>query len=166
MSVYLFDQIHLFDNLTPAQTAIVKPLFAPIEEYTGAIIFEQGELAEYLYIVVEGEVLIQYKPDDGPLLVIARIRPEGVVGWSAALGSPYYTSTAVCAAPCKLLRVSGADLHDLYQSNPETGSLVLDHLAEVIAKRLRNTHAHVLALLENGLRYGIRKPVELDHFSS
>lgn len=166
MAVNFFDQIHLFDGLTPMQSAIVCQLFVPVEEYAGSVIFEQGDPAEYLFIVAEGEVLIRYKPDDGPMLIIARIRPDGVVGWSAALGSPNYTSSAVCASPTRLLRVSGADLRDLCERHPEIGSLVLERLAAVIAKRLRNTHVHVVALLEKGMGYGLRNPVEAEPLSS
>jgi hypothetical protein len=54
--------------------------------------------------------------------------------------------------------VSGDDLRTLCDRYPETGSLVLERLAAVIAKRIRNTHTHVLALLEQGMRLGLDKP--------
>jgi CRP-like cAMP-binding protein len=166
MSLYYFDQLKLFDNLMPAQNAIVRQLFIPVEECTGSILFNQGDRANYLYIVVYGEVLIQYKPDDGPPLTVARIKPEGVVGWSTALGSPNYTSSAICSADCQLLRISGEDLRDLCERYPETGALVLERLAVVIAERMRNTHVHVIALLEQGLRIGIDKPAEAAQLSN
>ncbi len=160
MYTYDFDQLSLFDNLTPVQSAFVRHLFVPIETCSGDTLFKQGDPALFLYIVIDGEVLIQYKPDDAPVITVARIKKEGVLGWSAALGSPYYTSAAVCSTDCILLRVSGQDLRDLCDQYPDTGSLILNRLAEVIAKRLRNTHAHVMALLEQGLRLGSRKLVE------
>jgi CRP-like cAMP-binding protein len=165
MDIAQFEHLQLFDNLTPAQSATVRKLFASIEEHSGSVLFCQGDIAEYLYIVADGEVLIEYKPDDGPALTIARIRANGVVGWSAALGSPNYTSSAVCITDSTLLRVCGADLRDFCQQNPETGVLLVERLAAVIAKRLRNTHGQVLALLEQGLRTDFKKPVEAEHFA-
>ena len=88
---------------------------------------------------------------------MARVSEQGVVGWSAALGSPTYTSSAICASDCRLLRLRGRDLRDLYARDPETGKLVLERLATVIAERLRNTHHHVLALLERGVLMEINK---------
>jgi CRP-like cAMP-binding protein len=108
-------------------------------------------------------VLIEFKPDDGPVLTIAHIRPDGVVGWSAALGSPEYTSSAICETDCTLLRVSGASLRDLCRKHPETGAILVERLAAVIAKRLRNTHGHVLALLEQGLQPAPQKPVQAEN---
>ncbi|MEJ2706135.1 MAG: Crp/Fnr family transcriptional regulator [Anaerolineales bacterium] len=152
MQVNAFNELMLFKDLSPSQRDVVLPLFTPCSYPEGMVIFEQGEATDYLYIVVDGEIQVRFKPDDGPPLIVARVRNEGVVGWSAALGSPAYTSAAVCATNCDVLRVRGTDLRTLCEQYPETGSIMLERLADVIAKRLRNTHAQVIALLEQGLR--------------
>ena len=124
------------------------------------MIFAQGERAEFLYVVIEGEVCIQFKPDDGPELVVNRIKDGGVFGWSAAFGSEFYTSGAICTQSAKLLRVRGADLKMLRKNHPETGILILERLATIVARRIENNGAHsqVVAFLEHGLRNGI-KPI-------
>jgi CRP/FNR family transcriptional regulator len=161
-SVAVFDQLNLFACLNPEQRALVQPLFVFRDYVDEAVIFEQGDAAEYLYVVAEGGVHILYKPDDGPEITIARVRPEGVAGWSAVLGTPSYTSTAVCEGKTRLLRVHGADLRTLCERHPETGRLVIEQLADVIAERLQGTHAQVLALLEQGMRLGAKKTVAID----
>ena len=145
-------EFFLFNNLTPTQRELVQPLFVSQAESGGEVIFEQGDQAEYLYILVEGEVSVRYKPEDGPVLTITRIRPQGVVGWSAALGNSVYSSSAICACDCQLMRLRRDDLRKLCENYPETGSILLDHLAEAIAERLRNTHTHIVALLKKGLQ--------------
>jgi len=155
----LFEGLALFKDFSTRQRAVLRPLFRPRHEPTGTVIFEQGDPAEYLYIVVEGEINIRYKPEDGPAIIVARVRPEGVVGWSAALGSPAYTSAAICTAECQMLRVRSQDLRQLCEDDPETATLLLERLAEVIAERLRNTHHHVMALLEQGLRIRMHRSV-------
>jgi CRP/FNR family cyclic AMP-dependent transcriptional regulator len=162
MPVDIFDRLSLFQDFTPDQRAVLRPLFVICKEQTGTLIFEQGDSARHLYIVVEGEVDIVFKPDDGAELNVANIRPGGVVGWSAALGSPAYTSSAVCSTDCVMLRLRGADLRDLYNCDPETGSMFLERLAAVIAKRLRNTHQHVISMLEQGLGVRVNLPVSTE----
>lgn len=147
----LFDHLSLFEDLTPEQRELIQPLFIPCSEGLGTVIFEQGEAARYLYLVVEGEVFIRFKPDDGPPIQVARVPPGGVVGWSAALGSPGYTSSAICADDTRMLRVSGEALRRLCENHPEIGALVLDRLATLIADRLRTAHIQVMTLLEHGL---------------
>ena len=152
MPVDMFDKLFLFRNLDPSQRDIIRPIFVPCSFRAGTVIFDQGEATDFLYLIVDGEVVVNFKPDDGPSLVVARVHEEGVVGWSAALGSPSYTSSAACSTNCQMLRVRGADLRSLCEKHPETGAQVLERLATVIAERLRNTHEHVIALLENGLQ--------------
>lgn len=159
MTDYLLDQLVLFQDLSPKQRALLDKLFQPSHESAGTLLFEQGAPAEHLYIVTDGEIHIRYKPDDGPSLTVARIGVEGVVGWSAALGSPLYTSSAICSTDCQLLRVRGEDLRRFYARHPETGRLVLERLAAVIAARIRNTHHHVVELLEQGLRLDVNNSV-------
>ena len=103
-------------------------------------------------MVVNGEVAVRYKPEDGPELIIVKVKSDGIVGWSAALGNPSYTSSVDCLTDCVLLRISSVDLRELCVQDPEFGDLLLERLAMAIAERLRNTHGHVLALLEQGLR--------------
>jgi CRP/FNR family transcriptional regulator, cyclic AMP receptor protein len=148
----IFDQLAIFEGLEPEQRKVLLPLFTPCDYYPDSLIFDQGEPAEFLYVVVVGEVVVNFKPDDGPSLIVARIKPGGVVGWSAALGSRLYTSGAICSTYTQMLRVRGSDLRRVCDDYPETGNLILNRLAEVIALRVSNTHEQVLALLELGLR--------------
>jgi CRP/FNR family transcriptional regulator, cyclic AMP receptor protein len=150
-----FNQLPLFQGMSLSQLEVLRPIFVDFECYEGTVLFEQGELAEYLYLVVSGEAEIQYKPEDGPTITVARVRPGGLAGWSSLIGRRLYTSGVVCSQDSKLLRVRGADLQNLCQEHPKTGVLLLERLADVVAERLRNTHPQVLSLLENGLRNGV-----------
>ncbi len=150
----ILEHTSLFQGLTPAQLERIQPMFKVLEGHTGSILFEQGDLAEFLYLVVTGEVTVRYKPDDGSVIVVARVKPGGVVGWSAALGNRVYTSGAICTENSRLLRLRGRDLRKLCEDDPETGTLILDRLACIIAQRLSHTHEQVMALLRQGMHNG------------
>jgi len=151
MEADFFADVFLFKGLTAAQLAILRPLFEPCDCYAGTVLFEQGDAAEYLFAVVTGEVVVNFKPDDAPTLTVARVQPGSIVGWSAVLGSRCYTSSAECTQYTQLLRVRGTNLRRLCDEHPETGVQVLDRLAAVIAERLHSTHDMVLSLLQLGL---------------
>lgn len=151
----IFEQLPLFCDLTPEQILLLRPLFILCDCYTGTVLFDQGDPAEFIYLVVAGEVIIRYKPEDGAVITVARVKPGGVVGWSAALGNRVYTSAATCSDCAQLVRVRARDLRRLYEQYPDTGILILDRLASVIAERLHHTHAQVMALLMQGMRNGI-----------
>ncbi len=146
-----FDRLFLFQNLNPAQKELLQPLFIPVDCYGDTLIFKQGDPADFLYLVVTGEVLITYKPDDGPPITVARVGEGGVVGWSAALGNRRYTSNAVCTVYTQMLRVRGEELRNLCNQYPDIGILILDRLAMIIAERLRSTHEQVITILKQGM---------------
>ena len=115
------------------------------------MLFEQGDRAKYLFIVVSGDVTVLYKPEDAPSITLTSVQPGGVVGWSAVLGNRFYTSGAVCSTYSQILRVSGGDLRTICEDYPDLGILILERLASVIAERLHSTHEHIVALLKQGM---------------
>lgn len=143
--------LFLFRDLIPEHLARLHPLFTPCEFAAESVLFEQGDPAENLFAIVSGEVVVNFKPDDGPNIVVARVQPGSIVGWSAALGSRRYTSSAVCTTYTWMLRVRGDDLRRLCLQHPDTATAFLDRLATVIAERLHSTHDLVLSLLQLGL---------------
>jgi CRP-like cAMP-binding protein len=145
------DRLAFMSSFSSEEMDALRPLFHCVSLPAGEVLFEQGNPAYQFYIVVEGEVLIQYKPEDGPALILTRVRKDGVVGWSAAIGSPTYTSSAYCGADSKLLFVRSEDLRHFYDEQPQLAHLLLERLAGVIADRLRHTHPEIMALLENGM---------------
>ena len=152
------ERLPLFKGLNPIQMEYMHSLFIACQDSEGSTLFKQGGAADYLYVVVDGEIDIRYNPDDGPELTVTKVRSGGVVGWSAALGNQVYSSSAICLTDCTLLRVHSTALYDFCIEHPETGRLIVERLAAVIAERLRNTHRHVISLLNKGLRIRMNEP--------
>lgn len=147
----VFSNLGFFKSFDQSQKVIIKEIFIPCDFPAGAELFKQDSPAEFLYIVVSGEVVVNFKPDDGPPILVARVRSGEVVGWSAALSSRIYTSSAAAEVYTQLLRVRGTDLRRICRMYPDIGKIVQDCLAAVIVERVRITHAQVVALLELGL---------------
>jgi len=147
----LIERFALIEGFSEQQVDVLRPLIQDIRFQTEEVIFKQGDRADYLYFVLDGKVAIQFNPEDGPVLTVSEVVQGEVFGWSAALGSACYTSSAVCAECGHFIRMEGAELKNLCQEHPETGILILNRLAGVIAQRLRGTHEQVVALLHRGL---------------
>lgn len=120
----------------------------------GKVIFFQGDEADRLFVLLEGEVEILFKPGDGDPLPVTTIEPGGVFGWSSVLGRPSYTSGAVCTRSGRALSVSGEALRRMCEQHPSTGVVIIERLAEVIAGRLSNTWEAVVDLLNSGVGNG------------
>jgi CRP-like cAMP-binding protein len=140
----------IFSGLDASQISQILPYMAACQFSRDAVIFEQGSVAEYLYILLAGEVVVNFKPYDGPSLTVARIEPGGVFGWSAALGRETYTSGALAVQDCAAYRIRGNNLSAICEEHPETGRILLERLAGCIAERLRGTHTQILGILSQG----------------
>jgi CRP-like cAMP-binding protein len=141
----------LFRDLSAADLKIIAPLFSACAYPPQAILFEQGETAEHLYLLAKGEVTLRYKPYDGEPITLNRIKAGGVFGWSAVLGNSVYSSSVICAEPCEVLFIAGPDLRQLLVKHPQTGRIVLDRLARAVSSRWVNAHAQIKAMLSNGI---------------
>jgi CRP-like cAMP-binding protein len=152
MNLEKYTHLAFFTGLCAAEIQLLAPFFAPQTWVAGTVVFEQGDYAEYLYLVVSGELTIRYKPDDGPMMNITHIQPGGIFGWSAAMGNPTYTSGAVCALDSEVLRIRGADLRMICEKHPELGKVILNRLSAIIAERQLSQQNRVNSMLANGMR--------------
>ncbi|MGD0612491.1 MAG: cyclic nucleotide-binding domain-containing protein [Anaerolineales bacterium] len=145
-------RLAFFQGLSAADMKLLAPYFTPQSFPDGTTVFEQGDRAVFLYLVVKGEVVIRYKPEDGPRMVVTRVKPGGIFGWSAAMGNPCYTSAAECEMDSEVVHIRGSDLRRLCNEYPRVGEVILDRLAAVIAERKQSQQSHVTSLLANGIR--------------
>lgn len=153
--LHALGEISLFKDLDTDELDLLEPLF---EFYTcpaGTIIFEQGGQTRYLYVLLNGIVEIRYKPYDGPAITVTRVLEGGAFGWSAAIGSVTYTSSAQCIEECEALRIHGNDLRMLCTQHPETGKIILDRLAQLVSARWRDARAQVRALLNQDIEENV-----------
>jgi len=141
----------LLGGLTAEQMDSFCRLTTPCSFEPDEMIFEQNQYAEYLYIVLSGEVIIRFKPEDGDLITIAKVSDGGVFGWSSVLGRAIYTSGAMSVTALECARVRGRDIQNLCQSHPDTGIIIIERLAAVIAERLTHTNEQILHLLSRSL---------------
>jgi CRP/FNR family transcriptional regulator, cyclic AMP receptor protein len=147
MFIQEYARLPIFSGLDSSQISQLLPYMVECEFIKDANIFEQGNPAEYLYILLSGEVVVNYKPYDGPPLTVAHIEPGAVFGWSAAIGREAYTSDARAVQDSVAYRIRGVNLPVLCAQYPETGRCLLDRLASSIAERLQCTHTHIIGLL-------------------
>ncbi len=140
-------QFSLFNGLSNHDLDQLKELMELCCLPADMVLFEQGQQADYLYILLEGEVGIQYKPYDGPASIIARILPGNVFGWSAALKRRLYSSTALTTQASKVYRIKNRNLTNLCDHCPQTARLFLDRLAQLIFNQADASYVQLLPLL-------------------
>ena len=143
------ESIPLFKDVDEEILLMLEPLFEPYSCPAESVIFEQGDPAHYLYLVLEGTVEMRYKPYDGPPLILTNLSEGSIIGWSAVIGNATYTSGAACKENCYAIRMSSRDLHKLCAREPEAGRIILNLLAESVSSRWQDAQSQIQALLNN-----------------
>jgi len=141
------ETIPLFNNVDERTLHLFETLFEPYSCSAGTVVFEQGDPANYIYLIIKGSVEVRYKPYDGPSITINTLSNGHFFGWSAAIGNPVYTSGAVCKEACSAIRMSGADLHQFCSHEPEAGCIIMDLLAQSVSTRWQNAQNQIQLLL-------------------
>lgn len=140
-----------FEDLDEEVLRLVEPLF---ERYTcpaGTVVFEQGDPAVYLYLLLRGTVTIRYKPYDGPVINLNQVVAGGVFGWSAVVGNPVYTSETVAKEDIETVRIRGTKLRAFVIRHPEAGRVILDKLAGKVSNRWKDANRQVRDILEQAI---------------
>lgn len=141
------EQLPLFEGLSKKDinrfTALSETLEIKVDEF----LFHQGDPANRLFIMLEGEVSIRYNPGDGGALTVTSLERGGVFGWSAVLGRNAYTSGAVCTKAGRVVSVPGDAFRKMCERHPSTGVVIVERLAEVIAGRLSSTRQAISQVL-------------------
>ena len=64
-------ELSIFRDLTAEQIRLLCTILDYCHFSEGLVIFDQGQTATNLYILLSGAVMVNYKPYDGPPLVVA-----------------------------------------------------------------------------------------------
>jgi len=107
---------------------------APAHAPRGKVIMAQGEVAAFMYVVLQGRVAISFKDR-----VIERIGPGGVVGEMALIDQSPRVATATAETDCTLLSINRKDFLLFIKTKPEFSLSLLKSLAE----RLRHMNTQL-----------------------
>jgi CRP/FNR family transcriptional regulator, cyclic AMP receptor protein len=139
-------------DLPREQFDLLAPRFLPFTVPPKTVIFEQGDRAEYLYLILDGIVAIEYKPYDGPKIIVTHLHAGDVFGWSSVVGGETYTTSIVSESAVEAIRIRGAELIELCKEHHDAGCAILEKLAEIVSPRWKNAKDQVRDMLQNKLK--------------
>ncbi len=144
-------QNSFFQGLSDQELDQLKSMMEFCSLPVDMVLFEQETQANFIYILLEGEVGIEYKPYDGPASIIARILPGNVFGWSAALKRKKYSTSARSLTKSSVYRLETRKLTNLCDQCPATARIFLKRLAGIIANHIEDSDEDMVTLLRMGM---------------
>jgi CRP-like cAMP-binding protein len=117
----------------------------PVEFKAGELIFKEGAVANRLYLILSGKVVLESSTDsEHEPVTIGTIDPGGLLGWSWLFPPYYWVFDARAAAPVKAIFFYGTRLREQCEINHELGYELMKRVSSVVIERLQATR-HCLA---------------------
>ena len=139
INIDFLDKVQIFQGLNREQLTEITIFCEEAEFEAGSRLFKQGEDAAYLWIVMEGQVDLQYEvagSRSSAANTISAISEAGAFGWSSFTSPNKYRLSGSCAdKPCKLIKVEREGLRQLFENDPDMGYAVISNVATVVGTR-------------------------------
>jgi CRP-like cAMP-binding protein len=133
----MLQRLSLFETLSPSELRVVDGLLHERHYLSGEIVFDEGEEAQALHVIVAGRVLIcrQGEPTSGR---IAEIDAGAVFGELALLDHVPRSAQARAAEDCVLASLSRGDFESLLDTHAVIASKIALQLARQLGRQLRD----------------------------
>lgn len=152
----------MFSGLTDEQLANIAEISHRVTFEAGATAFLEGQRASTLFVIEEGKVALEMRAQLDPNLpprhtIVDVLSPGDTMAWSALVEPHVLTMSARCVKKTVCIAVDGAGLRQLMAADCSLGFKILQRLAGVMSRRLKDTREQLvgergLALVYESLR--------------
>lgn len=101
-----------------------------------AVLFEDGQEADTLYMLLTGKVLLELKASNSIMISLEAVKPGDPFGWSAIVPGSLYTANATCSEPCELITIPGMELRKIMDEDHLLGYRIMEGISKVLQTRL------------------------------
>jgi len=134
-----------FKNIADSELKKIASLCKTEAFEAGTAIFEQGDLGECLYIIIEGLVELERSVTltrQKGKVVIERLGRNRLLGcWSTLLNKPHILmASAICQKPTQVIVLNGNDLRRLMEEEAGLGFNMLERLCFLLRDRIEHAY--------------------------
>ncbi len=104
----------------------------------GRVIFQQGEKADYLYILIEGSVNLVIKEKD--LTIHSLSKPGDIFGWSTVVAKSLYAASCDCNTETQVMKISKDKIDAIFNKYPKDAVAILKYVGSIFSKRIANAY--------------------------
>ena len=108
----------------------------------GDIVFKQGDPAHNFYLLEEGEVKLSIGEEGH---ISFDITPGDSFGWFSLIDFDYYSATAECKCPSKLIKIEKDRANKLLEKYPASGLAFFKGMSGFMGERLIKTYTQLLS---------------------
>lgn len=137
----------LFDMLSNQELEYVAELARPKKFAAGELVFEEGELGDSLYVIVNGEIEVVRRDADGQQKVITALTAPEFFGEMSLIDKEYRSASVRARSDSELLHLSAENLTTFRKQYRDGFTFVVINIARVLSSRLRDANTRLAARL-------------------
>jgi CRP-like cAMP-binding protein len=129
----------LFWNMDIEFVKKVTDLAVTIQCKDGEMIFNVGDPADNLYVLLKGSVIMERGQDKW----YTAKHPGEIFGWSALIHREVYEASATSGIDTELLKIERKPFLDLLEQSPENKAILFEHFAKMLGDQLLETYLSI-----------------------
>ncbi|MBN2296511.1 MAG: cyclic nucleotide-binding domain-containing protein [Pirellulales bacterium] len=102
----------------------------------GATMFNEGEPADYLYIIINGKVDIVYSLPNGRHSTVDTLVDGDLLVWSALIPPHRTTGSAIATKDTHLVSLEAVRVRAVCEQDPRVGSRLMREVVKLLSNRL------------------------------
>ena len=135
----LLASTRLFSGLSKSLIETLASICTFHEYAKGAIIFEQGDPGDVMYIIIQGSVKVFVRSQDGSEMVLVDLRPHESFGELALLDGEPRSASVIALEPCVLMSLNRGLLLSLLRDNGDLMEALLRTLGGTVRRLTEHT---------------------------
>ena len=128
----------LIDPLTDEQKTLLVENIMVIYPGKNEIIYQAGDIVDWLYYLIEGSVTIFTENERGPNRIIRMVSPQSIFGYEAFKDKPY-DHTAIASPDTIIAKIPMSIVFHLIWENSNFAMVFIKDLSELLGLSLRHT---------------------------
>lgn len=151
ISTELLRRYPFFSFLSADQLREIAMITDEVEMAADSILFETGEKADTLYLLLSGlvelhfVVIDEHEPELRKDFLVGVVNPGEILGVSAVIEPYVLTATAVVVEESSLLQIAANSLRDLLERDEQLALVFLKQVNKATMARLQTTRIQLAA---------------------
>jgi len=147
INLEFLEKVDVFRKLNDDQLSAIQKCAEVIDFKKNDRIFEQGDVASYVWILLEGNVELRTEPgdqegraDSSP----AFLSEAQAFGWTCFVQPNRYRLSGYCASRlCKIIRLERDDLLAIFAQDVVVGFRVMNYLLKAVGKQFEQLQERI-----------------------
>lgn len=139
----------LLEDLTPGEADTLGQMMPTLRARAGQTVIEQGEVGDWMLLVLEGTVDVVKRSDSGEVSRLAVVKAGASIGEMSMLDSAPRYASCIAIEDVRAGILTRAVITYLIRAHPAIGAKILVKLTQLLAQRLRNTSNRLVKVLQH-----------------